>query len=72
MPDTETKTFSVLQNYPDPFNASTTIEFTLPSGSFVSLKIFDALERGKIFEQRIFYRFQAENNTETKKLVLLR
>ena len=32
-------------NYPDPFSAVTTFNFTLPSRSFVTLKIFDALGR---------------------------
>jgi photosystem II stability/assembly factor-like uncharacterized protein len=34
---------SLHQNYPNPFSPSTTISFTIPSRSFVSLKIFDAL-----------------------------
>lgn len=32
-------------NYPNPFNPSTNISFSLPSKSFVSLKIFDSLGR---------------------------
>jgi hypothetical protein len=37
--------FSLNQNYPNPFNPSTTISYQLQSGSFVSLKIYDALGR---------------------------
>lgn len=85
--------FSVFQNYPDPFNASTTIAFSLPSRSFVSLKVFDALGRElsvlvseelsagtytrqwnaeKFASGVYFYRLQAGQYIETKKLILLR
>jgi hypothetical protein len=39
------KAFSLLQNYPDPFNPSTNISFSIPAASFISLKVFDALGR---------------------------
>ena len=35
----------LFDNYPDPFSAVTTFKFTLPSRSFVTLKIFDPLGR---------------------------
>ncbi len=35
----------LLPSYPNPFNPSTTISFILPSKSFITLKIFDALGR---------------------------
>jgi hypothetical protein len=38
-------TFSLSQNFPNPCNPSTTISFTLPTRSFVTLRIFDLLGR---------------------------
>jgi hypothetical protein len=37
--------FSLAQNFPNPFNPSTTIEFSIPKNEFVSLKVFDMLGR---------------------------
>jgi hypothetical protein len=37
--------FQVYQNYPNPFNPSTTISYSIPSGSFVTLKVYDILGR---------------------------
>jgi hypothetical protein len=39
------KMFALEQNFPNPFNPATTISFSLPSKSFVTLKIFDLIGR---------------------------
>ena len=38
-------TYSLQQNYPNPFNPVTQIRFTVPSRSYVSLKVFDITGR---------------------------
>jgi hypothetical protein len=39
------KGYSLSQNYPNPFNPSTYISFSVPSKSYVSLKVFDVMGR---------------------------
>jgi len=37
--------FTLSQNFPNPFNPSTTIAFSIPVASYVNLKVFDILGR---------------------------
>jgi hypothetical protein len=40
--NTKPQTITLFQSYPNPFNPTTTIEFQLPSSSFVTLKVFNS------------------------------
>ncbi|MCP4726438.1 MAG: T9SS type A sorting domain-containing protein, partial [bacterium] len=43
--------YELRQNYPNPFNPSTNIDFTIPSPSYVSLKIYNT--RGQLVKSLI-------------------
>ncbi|MDP2208026.1 MAG: T9SS type A sorting domain-containing protein [Bacteroidota bacterium] len=91
------KDFMLYPNYPNPFNASTLINFSLPRASHVRLSIFNTLgqevatlvnekrEAGRYeveFQSAVgsrhlasgvyFYRLYAGNDTQTRKLLLLK
>jgi hypothetical protein len=85
--------YHLIQNFPNPFNPSTTFKYQIPELSFVTLKIYDVL--GNEIEKLVnevkpagsydiefeatqlpsgiyFYRLQAGDYIETKKMVLMK
>lgn len=86
------KEYALSQNFPNPFNPTTTIQFALPKSTYVTLRVFDALgkEVATLVTQELgpgyftirwpanvpsgiyFYRLQAGEYAETKKMILLR
>ncbi len=87
------KSFILYGNYPNPFNASTTIKYGLPKAENVRIEIYDLLGRrirtlaneirqegtheitfnaDELKSGVYFYRFQAGNVVETKRMVLLK
>jgi hypothetical protein len=85
--------FNLSNNYPNPFNPSTNISYTIPERGNVSLKIFDLLggEVAQLVNGEIeagsynvsfnaanlpsgiyFYRLQAGDFVQTRKMILLK
>jgi len=55
--------FNLYQNFPNPFNPSTTIKFSLLTSDFVTLKVYDTL--GKEITTLISEELNAGNHTKT-------
>lgn len=87
------KFYNLSQNFPNPFNPSTTIKFQIPKDGFVTLKIYDVLGKeiatlvneeeasgnykvdfnaSQLSSGIYFYRIQAGEFSQTKKMILLR
>jgi len=85
--------FSLKHNYPNPFNPNTKINYSIPSQSFVTLKVFDVLGRelrtlinkeqplgnyevefnaSGLTSGIYFYRIQAGQFVDTKKMLLVK
>jgi hypothetical protein len=84
-------TYELYTNYPNPFNSSTTIMYSIPNSTFVTVNIYDIFGRkieslvskfqkadtysiefnaGNLASGIYFYRLQAGEYTDTKKLIL--
>jgi len=57
------KIFKLYSNHPNPFNSSTTIEFTLPKSEFVELKVYNIL--GKEVSTLVSTKLNQGNHTYT-------
>ena len=85
--------FLIVDNYPNPFNAATTIEYSLPEASNVKINVYDELGRSvkTLIESHqvagrhsliwnaaglasgmYFYKIQAGDLAETRKMLLLK
>jgi len=85
--------YNLSQNFPNPFNPSTTIYYSIPQLSFVTLKVYDVLgnevavlfnaeKQSGYYEAEFnsinlvsgvyFYKLQALNFVEIKKMILLK
>ena len=85
--------YALNQNFPNPFNPSTTISFTIPKDGNIQLKLYDvlgnevislidgnlpagyhtiSLNGSELTNGVYFYKLQAENFIDIKKLILLK